>query len=500
MPRPLVTGAADLGGCLLLDVALEPVPPGGIRVPDPSCGTTPIAGYRVYQQVAGPGQPVPVERRRVDGAPGAGWEPAVGGSGPPGEALPIGAGAQVTATDCVEGGVLHLAAALVFDGGFETPFLSAGPPPVPCGTCTAMDSGADGHRSDKCAARAFFDRDGGDPSVYPGAPQICDGLNNDCAHAGWPALEGTSETDNGDGRGECDGDPCPADADDDGDADGLCGDADNCRAIANPGRADAGGDGLGDPCPLAADAVCADRDVCRVDFDPAQEDADQDDLGDACDRFGATTTVTSALEDPISVAAADRDGDGDQDVVACGGVLSNGGAVVAWYENVAGDGDRDVLYGSAEHLAWCENRGDPGLAWPIHVIGAVSSDTLSAVAADFATDGDLDVASAPGAALSSRGTRTSPAAARRGSSEPSRDRTANLRSRRSAATSTATGISTRSPPSGTATGWCGTRTPAGSTARPWPTPGPTGKRHAPAPRRPSWCWTPPDRAIRIAAL
>jgi hypothetical protein len=50
-------------------------------------------------------------------------------------------------------------------------------------------------------------------SVYPGAPQICDGMNNDCNQINWPGLAGTNERDDdGDTLSECQGD-C-----DDGDA------------------------------------------------------------------------------------------------------------------------------------------------------------------------------------------------------------------------------------------------------------------------------------------
>jgi hypothetical protein len=49
------------------------------------------------------------------------------------------------------------------------------------------------------------DCDDSEPSTYPTAPQICgDGLNNDCADQGWPALAGTNEADDdGDGFSEC---------------------------------------------------------------------------------------------------------------------------------------------------------------------------------------------------------------------------------------------------------------------------------------------------------
>ncbi len=51
------------------------------------------------------------------------------------------------------------------------------------------------------------DCDDSESSVYAGAPQVCDGRNNDCSDPGWPGVEGTMEgDDDGDAFSECQGD------------------------------------------------------------------------------------------------------------------------------------------------------------------------------------------------------------------------------------------------------------------------------------------------------
>ena len=51
-----------------------------------------------------------------------------------------------------------------------------------------------------------------------------------------------------DGDGLIDDDLCPHDSENDVDGDGICGDMDNCPALANPSQQDIDGDGVGDAC------------------------------------------------------------------------------------------------------------------------------------------------------------------------------------------------------------------------------------------------------------
>jgi hypothetical protein len=71
------------------------------------------------------------------------------------------------------------------------------------------------------------DCDDGSPDVYPGAPQLCNGVNDDCSDPMYPAP--------------------PADEDDD-DGDGLLDCEDNCPQISNPDQSDRDGDGVGNVC------------------------------------------------------------------------------------------------------------------------------------------------------------------------------------------------------------------------------------------------------------
>jgi hypothetical protein len=51
------------------------------------------------------------------------------------------------------------------------------------------DADGDGHESPRCGGH---DCDDGDPGAYPNAPEVCDGIDNNCN--GRTAIRGTSDT------------------------------------------------------------------------------------------------------------------------------------------------------------------------------------------------------------------------------------------------------------------------------------------------------------------
>jgi len=118
---------------------------------------------------------------------------------------------------------------------------------------------------------------------------------------------------------------------------------------------------------------------------------------------------TDSSDDYSSLANGDFDGDGDQDVL----YLADQ-ALLAWWENVDGDGgswdrreiapgngddlliadvdgdgDLDIVEGGRAEMIWRENRTGNGLFWLSHKIGDEPSGLLDL--ADIDGDGDLDV-------------------------------------------------------------------------------------------------------------
>jgi hypothetical protein len=85
----------------------------------------------------------------------------------------------------------------------------------------------------------------------------------------------------------------------DADGDGICDDADNCPAVANPDQRDTDGDGLGDACEPDDDndGVPDASDNCPLDANPDQRDTDQDGVGDACDPLIGPPTDKDQCKD-----------------------------------------------------------------------------------------------------------------------------------------------------------------------------------------------------------
>lgn len=187
LPRPVVTASDRASDVVTLDLSVADIAEAhydGEKGKDPYQA---ITAYTLMSQTVSQLSPDPPRDRS------AGWSTL--------QIAPTGLGGSSfagIAVDCSDPNTsVFLAIGLELDNDYLTRYVSR-PTIIDC-ACSG-DNDSDGF--DNCGA----DCDDANPDVFPGAPQVCDGVNNDCLESRWPSLP-DAETDlDGDTYSACTGD------------------------------------------------------------------------------------------------------------------------------------------------------------------------------------------------------------------------------------------------------------------------------------------------------
>ena len=146
------------------------------------------------------------------------------------------------------------------------------------------------------------------PLIHPQAQELCDGLDNNCDSV----VDETFPDLDDDGVADC--------VDDDTDGDGAPDEADNCPTVANEDQEDQDGDGVGDVCDkdIDGDSIPDALDNCPELFNTLQSDVDGDGAGDPCDDdIDGDEHPNDDDNCPLVANAGQEDIDGDGTGDAC---------------------------------------------------------------------------------------------------------------------------------------------------------------------------------------
>jgi len=303
---------------------------------------------------------------------------------------------------------------------------------ISCASCVDADGDTYFFVCDQYADINGPDCDDTNGAVFPGAPEVCDGVNNDCDHPDWPNalfwVERPTAGSTIDPRSVF-----AADLDGDNDIDALLASGEANKIAWYENTAGDGSDWTQQVISMAVElaytAIAADLDG----------DDDLDVLSGSCfgnfqvawyenvNGDGSEWVLREILHQQqarcaVSVFAADMDGDDDLDVLTTYDDYNGLNRKVVWFENTFGngffwvhhvisepggysssvfaadvdaDGDLDAVAGCAEEgqqTAWYENTVGDGSAWTVHVISTPGADLVFGT--DLDGDGDMDVLSA----------------------------------------------------------------------------------------------------------